>query len=157
MTGGSTSRGRDDLTSSGRGGLGNMRHSSESRERPIDGPDDFSSTRGREPAVVITEVRSTGRGGSGNFRSPSRDTTEDRDVRSPSELERIRAHEARGKEAVFSTGRGADIATAGAVGHELEWAGARPPPGALERSRRRGNIVPGPAPPYERGRAPAIE
>ncbi|KAJ7434896.1 hypothetical protein B0H11DRAFT_2107362 [Mycena galericulata] len=169
MTDRSTSRGRDALTSSGRGGVGNMQRSSESRDRPLDGPDDFSSTRGREPAVVITEVRSTGRGGSGNFRSPSRDVVEDRDVRSPSELERIRAHEAREKEAMFSTGRGG----AGNMSRSPSQGPASPPLGPSGTNSREqaqvhpqvhssgrggaGNIVPGPAPPYERGRVPAIE
>ncbi|KAJ7099031.1 hypothetical protein C8R43DRAFT_1244332 [Mycena crocata] len=60
----STSRGREPLTSSGRGGLGNIRPPSTSRDRPLTGPDDFSSTRGREPAVAPSpEPRSTGRGG----------------------------------------------------------------------------------------------
>ncbi|KAG9311655.1 hypothetical protein JVU11DRAFT_7890 [Chiua virens] len=41
--------------------------------RPIDGPDDFSPTRGREPAVHPERILSTGRGGAGNIRSPSKD------------------------------------------------------------------------------------
>ncbi|KAJ7087463.1 hypothetical protein C8R44DRAFT_893171 [Mycena epipterygia] len=48
----SASRGSEALTSSGRGGLGNIGPPSTSRDRPLDGPDDFSSTRGREPAVA---------------------------------------------------------------------------------------------------------
>jgi hypothetical protein len=35
--------------SSGRGGIGNIRQASASREARPDGPDDFSSSRGREP------------------------------------------------------------------------------------------------------------
>ncbi|KAF5393021.1 hypothetical protein D9757_001330 [Collybiopsis confluens] len=68
----SHSRGRD-LTSSGRGGLGNI-HNTPSAERPEDGPDDFSATRGKEFGVDSDRVLSTGRGGAGNIRSPSRDT-----------------------------------------------------------------------------------
>lgn len=86
--------------SSGRGGAGNIRPSSTSREyssaRP-NGPDDFSVTRGREPRPSVVagqvcrpshqllscvhrsafQVVSTGRGGVGNIRSPSRDITID--------------------------------------------------------------------------------
>ncbi|KAJ7142050.1 hypothetical protein C8R43DRAFT_1109228 [Mycena crocata] len=91
----STSRGREPLTSSGCGGLGNIRPPSTSRDRPLTGPDDFSSTRGREPAHFSSsnsnspdhsQPRSTGRGGAGNFRSPSRDTHD-----AVGEAERIRA------------------------------------------------------------------
>ncbi|EGO03164.1 hypothetical protein SERLA73DRAFT_69068 [Serpula lacrymans var. lacrymans S7.3] len=70
----SVSRGRDAFQSSGRGGIGNIRRSSISTDtRPTDGPDDFSPTRGREPAVNADRVFSVGRGGAGNIRSPSRD------------------------------------------------------------------------------------
>ncbi|KAF8551446.1 hypothetical protein OG21DRAFT_1417982 [Imleria badia] len=72
----SVSRGRDAFQSSGRGGAGNIRHASLSRDaRPSDGPDDFSPTRGREPAIHPDRVYSVGRGGAGNItiRSPSRD------------------------------------------------------------------------------------
>ncbi|KAH7909278.1 hypothetical protein BJ138DRAFT_1136676 [Hygrophoropsis aurantiaca] len=70
----SLSRGRDAFHSSGRGGIGNIRRSSLSRDpRPADGPDDFSPARGREPAVNPERVFSVGRGGAGNFRSPSQD------------------------------------------------------------------------------------
>ncbi|KAL4068509.1 hypothetical protein V8B97DRAFT_835269 [Scleroderma yunnanense] len=71
----SISRGRDTFQSSGRGGVGNIRRSSQSREpRSFEaGPDDFSPTRGREPAVHPDRVYSVGRGGAGNMRSPSRD------------------------------------------------------------------------------------
>ncbi|KIJ63878.1 hypothetical protein HYDPIDRAFT_112855 [Hydnomerulius pinastri MD-312] len=74
----SLSRGREAFHSSGRGGIGNIRRSSQSRDpRPIDGPDDFSPTRGREPAVNPERVFSVGRGGAGNIRSPSRDVGRD--------------------------------------------------------------------------------
>ncbi|ETW78270.1 hypothetical protein HETIRDRAFT_436026 [Heterobasidion irregulare TC 32-1] len=68
--------------SSGRGGAGNIRPSSISHEYSsarLDGPNDFSVTRGREPrpSVVADQVVSTGRGGVGNIRSPSRDITVD--------------------------------------------------------------------------------
>ncbi|KIK09528.1 hypothetical protein K443DRAFT_389355 [Laccaria amethystina LaAM-08-1] len=73
----SLSRGRDAFQSTGRGGLGNIRQASLSRDaRPDSGPDDFSTTRGREPVQgVHKEVYSTGRGGVGNLRSPSRDVS----------------------------------------------------------------------------------
>ncbi|KAH0834908.1 hypothetical protein J3R83DRAFT_10554 [Lanmaoa asiatica] len=90
----SVSRGRDAFQSSGRGGLGNIRLSSQSRDsRPTTNDlDDISHTRGREPAIhpdrvglsslhipspnLLTlddQVISVGRGGAGNIRSPSRD------------------------------------------------------------------------------------
>ncbi|KAH8987310.1 hypothetical protein EDB92DRAFT_1948661 [Lactarius akahatsu] len=61
----------------GRGGAGNAREASDYSQRAsiFDGPEDFSSTKGRElpfsshPEKII----STGRGGSGNVHSPSRD------------------------------------------------------------------------------------
>ncbi|KAJ7757204.1 hypothetical protein DFH07DRAFT_919687 [Mycena maculata] len=168
----STSRGRDALTSSGRGGLGNIRPSSTSRDRPLDGPDDFSSTRGREPAVAITEIRSTGRGGAGNFRSPSRDAADNRDIRGQREADLIRAHEAHEKDAVFSTGRGG----MGNMTRSPSRGPTSPSPlgpsraesisnseglvhGQVHSSGRggAGNIVPGPAPAFERGRTAAVD
>ncbi|KIK82158.1 hypothetical protein PAXRUDRAFT_154419 [Paxillus rubicundulus Ve08.2h10] len=69
----SLSRGREAFQSTGRGGIGNIRRSSLSRDaRPADGPDDFSPTRGREPVVHADSIYSVGRGGAGNIRSPSR-------------------------------------------------------------------------------------
>jgi len=74
----SLSRGRDTFKSSGRGGVGNIRQTSLSRDaRPTDGPDDFSHTRGREPAAHPDRIYSVGRGGAGNIRSPSRDASRD--------------------------------------------------------------------------------
>lgn len=44
--------------SSGRGGMGNIRQASVSRETRPDGPDDFSKSRGREPVpAAVTRVR----------------------------------------------------------------------------------------------------
>jgi len=44
--------------SSGRGGIGNIRAASKSRdERPSSGPDDFSATRGREPIAKHDQVQ----------------------------------------------------------------------------------------------------
>jgi hypothetical protein len=141
-----------------------MTSSSTSRDRPVGGPDDFSSTRGREPAIAPTpDIRSTGRGGAGNIGSPSRD----RDVRTASEQEFIRAHDARELEAVHSTGRGGIGNISGS--HSRERGGAPLSPtrggngdqgqgqGQVHSSGRggAGNIVPGPAPPYERGRSGA--
>jgi len=74
----SVSRGRDAFQSSGRGGIGNIRRSSQSRDaRPADGPDDFSPTRGREPLVHPDRIYSVGRGGAGNIRSPSQEPSKD--------------------------------------------------------------------------------
>ncbi|KAI6142750.1 hypothetical protein BKA82DRAFT_1000164 [Pisolithus tinctorius] len=107
----SLSRGRDAFQSSGRGGAGNIRRSSQSREpRPFDGPEDFSHTRGREPAVHPDRVYSVGRGGAGNMRSPSRDpgavrpVHEDVIAESPYEQRILREHAA--AEVVHSSGRG---------------------------------------------------
>lgn len=102
----SSSRGRDGFQSSGRGGLGNIRKSSLSRDRStVDGPDDFSATRGREPVVDVNAIRSTGRGGAGNIRSPSRDAHVPAGP-SAHEKEVIHSHEEANKTAVHSSGRG---------------------------------------------------
>ncbi|KAI9460976.1 hypothetical protein BJY52DRAFT_242839 [Lactarius psammicola] len=85
----SRSSGRATKQSSGIGGAGNIRASSASSERAhiLDGPDDFSSTRGREPRSPfhLDKVISIGRGGAGNIRSPSRDVDRAR----PSKLSSI--------------------------------------------------------------------
>ncbi|KAE9410032.1 hypothetical protein BT96DRAFT_1012300 [Gymnopus androsaceus JB14] len=99
------SRSRD-LTSSGRGGIGNIHNAVDPRTET--GPDDISVKRGREPAVHPDKVFSTGRGGAGNIRSPSRDvaaTTSHAPVQpDPRQEELIRAEAEHG--GVFSTGRG---------------------------------------------------
>ncbi|KAG7449479.1 uncharacterized protein BT62DRAFT_929439 [Guyanagaster necrorhizus] len=100
----SQSRGRE-FHSSGRGGLGNIRPSSTSRDRPIGGPDDFSSTRGREPTIEPTRIYSTGRGGAGNIRSPSRDHREHVGPNSH-EKEIVRDHARAERDAPQSFGRG---------------------------------------------------
>jgi len=110
----SLSRGRDGFYSSGRGGAGNIRQASASRDaRPDTGPDDFSSPRGREPRPVLptdasgTHAFSTGRGGAGNMRSPSRDMrTGTGSVVGAVEDQLIRSHIAAEQDAVHSTGRG---------------------------------------------------
>ncbi|KAJ7220854.1 hypothetical protein GGX14DRAFT_432275 [Mycena pura] len=151
-------RGREPMTSSGRGGLGNMRAPSTSRDRPTDGPDDFSSTRGREPPVAISQMRSTGRGGSGNFRSPSRDPVDDRDARGADERALIRAHEEREKEMMHSTGRGGVGNMSSSHSRERGAPYASPPPQVHSSGRGgAGNFVPGPPPPYERGRSGPID
>ncbi|KAJ7664981.1 hypothetical protein B0H17DRAFT_1091029 [Mycena rosella] len=169
MTERSTSRGRDALSSSGRGGMGNIR-ASLSQDRPLSGPDDFSDTRGREPVVAaVSELSSTGRGGAGNFRSPSRDPVEDRDVRSAAERQVIQAHEAREREAVHSSGRGGlgNMSRSRSRGPGSPLASPSPTrtpsvgpgPGLVHSSGRggAGNITPGPPPAYERGRAAALD
>jgi len=100
----SASRGRERYQSSGRGGLGNIRPSSVSRDtRTESGPDDFSVTRGREPISHPTQIFSTGRGGAGNLRSPSRDGQKTRDVE---EDVIIREYRMSQEGAPVSTGRG---------------------------------------------------
>jgi len=107
MTDRSSSRGREGFHSSGRGGLGNIRQSSGSRDRTtVDGPDDFSETRGREPVVDFNTTHSTGRGGAGNIRSPSRDAQGPLTGPDAREKEIIHAHEEADKAAVHSSGRG---------------------------------------------------
>ncbi|KAF9523686.1 hypothetical protein CPB83DRAFT_839520 [Crepidotus variabilis] len=103
----STSRGREFL-SSGRGGIGNIRPSSNSRDtRPTTGPDDFSQTRGREPRIqaATEQIFSTGRGGAGNMRSPSRDPASPT-AASERENEIIRKSIAAEENAPHSSGRG---------------------------------------------------
>lgn len=91
--------------SSGRGGAGNIRSTSISRDaHPVDGsdgPDDFSQTRGRE-LYVLPKITHSGRGGAGNVRSPSRDAG------TPTREEReTAAHAAeRDAELPHSSGRG---------------------------------------------------
>ncbi|KAG6887259.1 hypothetical protein C0992_013097 [Termitomyces sp. T32_za158] len=105
----SLSRGREVYQSSGRGGAGNIRRASISRDaRPGDGPDDFSVTRGREPVSGIRSIFSTGRGGAGNIRSPSRDPGSDVVEVDPglSDAEVIRAHLAASLDVPHSSGRG---------------------------------------------------
>jgi hypothetical protein len=102
----SLSRGRE-VFSSGRGGAGNIRQSSASRTRPVDGPDDFSQSRGREPAPAQSPRSfSIGRGGAGNMRSPSRDV---KGLATPDLIEEervVRAHFAASQDAPQSSGRG---------------------------------------------------
>jgi len=103
----SLSRGRE-VYSSGRGGAGNIRQSSASRGRPEDGPDDFSRSRGREPAPAESPRSfSIGRGGVGNIRSPSRDVRGPLTTPDLMEDERVvRAHVAASQDAPHSSGRG---------------------------------------------------
>jgi len=108
----SVSRGRDVYQSSGRGGAGNIRQASASRDaRQVDASDELFLSRGREPVPSKMNGRnfSTGRGGAGNIRSPSRDVT----VLSPSqtlteesEAEIIRNHAVAIQEVPQYTGRG---------------------------------------------------
>lgn len=104
----SQSRGRDAFQSTGRGGLGNIRQASLSRDaRPESGPDDFSTTRGREPVPgAHRDVYSTGRGGVGNLRSPSRDVSRPPAVPDVAEQEVVENYVATHQDAVHSTGRG---------------------------------------------------
>ncbi|EPQ50379.1 hypothetical protein GLOTRDRAFT_141499 [Gloeophyllum trabeum ATCC 11539] len=103
----SVSRGRD-FTSSGRGGIGNIRRQSASRD-PDRNPDlpEVPLPRGREPVPYAATTRtsvSVGRGGAGNIRSPSRD----RDPASVAEYEQdvIRRRMEERQAAAISSGRG---------------------------------------------------
>ncbi|KAF6743302.1 hypothetical protein DFP72DRAFT_933789 [Ephemerocybe angulata] len=133
----SQSRGREALQSTGRGGFGNIRQTSLSRDRP-DGPDDFSTTRGREPAPQVhlggvNAIYSTGRGGAGNLRSPSREPTRV-DTR---EKEVIDSYVAQQGEVPVSTGRGGlgNISTARSR--------SRDPLNSREPSRSRSRLTTG--------------
>ncbi|KAJ8456959.1 hypothetical protein ONZ45_g12478 [Pleurotus djamor] len=102
MTDRSVSRGREVYTSTGRGGLGNIRHASQSRDRAEPEP---VLNRGREPAIspAFQPTYSTGRGGAGNIRSPSRDPLPAA-VNDPREAEILKQRSE--EEGVHSTGRG---------------------------------------------------
>ncbi|TEB20730.1 hypothetical protein FA13DRAFT_1779709 [Coprinellus micaceus] len=104
----SISRGREALQSTGRGGFGNIRQASVSRDRsasanPLGGPDDFSTTRGRSASLLCMGT-STGRGGAGNLRSPSREPRSGVDVQFEKEV--IDAYTHNRDDAPVSTGRG---------------------------------------------------
>jgi len=102
----SQSRGREGYVSSGRGGIGNIRVASASRDaRPNNGPDDYSEPRGRDPKMDHTKTFSTGRGGAGNIRSPSRDVPA-KSGPTAVEQEVIKTHVIADQNAVHSTGRG---------------------------------------------------
>ncbi|KIM36012.1 hypothetical protein M413DRAFT_78783 [Hebeloma cylindrosporum] len=143
----SISRGREGFTSTGRGGIGNIRQASLSRDtRPTSGPDDFSITRGREPFGSPTQVFSTGRGGAGNLRSPSRDPSKP-PVIDVVEQEAIREYVTAHENAPYSSGRGG-------IGN-INRSRSREPTSNIDRSRSRdphvhssgrggaGNIYPG--------------
>jgi len=102
----SINRGRE-LLSTGRGGLGNFRETSTSREARLkSGSDDFSPTRGREPHVRHVEpFYSFGRGGTGNIRSPSRDPVKP-DPTEAADEKVVREHIASDENVPHSTGRG---------------------------------------------------
>jgi len=102
----SRSRGRE-TQSTGRGGIGNFRTTSKSRDgRRESGPDDFSPARGRELHVRRVEpFYSTGRGGTGNIRSPSGDQSK-RDSTEASDENFVREHTIADEAAPHSTGRG---------------------------------------------------
>jgi len=93
----SQSRGRDTFTSTGRGGVGNIKRSdSVSRDRVGD-------ERGREVSPAHPErITHSGRGGAGNVRSPSRDPDT---IRKEMDYERV-VLEARAQDPLVSTGRG---------------------------------------------------
>lgn len=142
----SVSRGRE-FRSSGRGGAGNIRPSSTSREyssaRP-NGPDDFSVTRGREPrpSVVAGQVVSTGRGGVGNIRSPSRDITIDgpaRPLRAENGSKQSEYEDALIRSSDEARTSGPHSSGRGGVGNITRSpARAQPQPQSQSRSRSRG-------------------
>ncbi|KAH9039652.1 hypothetical protein EDB85DRAFT_265695 [Lactarius pseudohatsudake] len=113
-----TSRGVQ-YKSSGRGGAGNAREAPDYSQRAsiFDGPEDFSSTKGRELRSSFNpdKIISIGRGGSGNVHSPSRDVIGARssELSSTTEAEQakherllIRKHEATRAAQMHSVGRG---------------------------------------------------
>jgi len=104
----SRSRGREAISSTGRGGVGNIRSISKDALKGAHGvefEDDTSDTRGRE-FNVSSKVKSSGRGGVGNIHSQSAT------ARSPSagpnagEREIIRQHITDNESAPHSSGRG---------------------------------------------------
>lgn len=106
----SVSRGREGVqfASSGRGGAGNIRANSGSRDgvsaKEGPGPDDYSQSRGRELPNVDQKVFSSGRGGAGNIRSPSRDNAIESRNALREEARYVREHTI--AEAPVSHGRG---------------------------------------------------
>jgi hypothetical protein len=100
--------------SSGRGGAGNIKRSSKSRDaRPVDGPDDFSPARGRELANHPPNTNangtfvSAGRGGAGNYRSPSRDPAQTRkELEQEKQVIEAAARRAEESGVLASSGRG---------------------------------------------------
>lgn len=97
--------------SSGRGGAGNIRANSGSRDgvsaKEGPGPDDYSQSRGRElpqAQPVEQKVFSSGRGGAGNIRSPSRDAAIESRNALREEARYVREHT--NTEAPVSHGRG---------------------------------------------------
>jgi len=99
----SVSRGRETLTSVGRGGAGNFQRSeSVSRERVVHGFP--GEERGRElPLDHPLRLTHSGRGGAGNIRSPSRDPSKiEREIEQDLNV----VHEHNGSPSLRSTGRG---------------------------------------------------
>ncbi|GLB33132.1 putative protein of unknown function (DUF3602) [Lyophyllum shimeji] len=128
----SQSRGREVYQSSGRGGAGNIRQASLSRDaRPPGGPDDFSVVRGREPVPAATRSFSTGRGGVGNIRSPSRDPTT---TTTEEEQDVLNAAISAAQNAPHSSGRGGagNISLSHSLSHSISHSHS------LSRSRSRG-------------------
>jgi len=104
----SVSRGRDAFHSTGRGGIGNIRQTSASRDaRPDSGLETLPRSRGRErePLVDTNKMYSTGRGGAGNLRSPSRNLSKSTS-RNAHEEEVIQNYIASKHDVPISTGRG---------------------------------------------------
>jgi len=143
----SLSRGRDALVSSGRGGAGNIRQASVSRDaRPNSGPDDFSDSRGREPRQEQTHIFSTGRRGAGNIRSPSRDVGVVRSGADDKDQKVIKTHILEDNEVgVHSTGRGG---VGNIRGGSRSRSRARDTPTPIHSTGRggAGNLLPGVAP-----------
>lgn len=106
----SQSRGRE-VYSYGRGGAGNMRQTSGSRDaRPTgSGPTDDHPKyiRGRELAPGSSlPIYSTGRGGAGNFQSPSRDPGSTATPAYPDDHQLAKAHRSPSEDTFYSSGRG---------------------------------------------------
>ncbi|KAF9517985.1 hypothetical protein BS47DRAFT_423037 [Hydnum rufescens UP504] len=114
----SQSRGREPLTSIGRGGAGNIRRSDSLSREPV------GDERGRELSPAHPDrVTHSGRGGAGNVRSRSRDP-----AALAKELEHDReVLEARGRDPHVSTGRGGlgNIRTSGSQDRGSQDRGSR--------------------------------
>ncbi|KAJ7087478.1 hypothetical protein C8R44DRAFT_991343 [Mycena epipterygia] len=148
-------------------GLGNIRPPSTSREaarRSLDsGHDDFSSTRGREPARRRRQL-------SLPLAQRHPRPADDKDVRYAAEREMLKLHAERERDVVHSTGRGG-LGNMSRSRSRGPWSPlASPSPSRNNSSTTAvhpqvhssgrggaGNIAPGPAPAYERGRTGAIE
>ncbi|KJA13777.1 hypothetical protein HYPSUDRAFT_209258 [Hypholoma sublateritium FD-334 SS-4] len=136
------SRARDAFqsTSTGRGGLGNIRQASDLRLNSS--ADNFSPSRGRQPfpSQAPAAIFSTGRGGAGNLRSPL--AVDPSPARNPAEQDVVREYAAAHEGAPVSSGRGG----LGNISQGSSRAPAIPPAAVYSTGRGgAGNMLPGDA------------